>query len=162
MPDTIASYSFNGETYIVTANEGDARDYDTWSEEIRVKDMILTGDIDAADIQADEDLGRLNVTSTLVFDSGNDFERITAARNPAFFNSNNDENDFDSRSDDKGPEPEGLALGSINGQTFAFIGLERVGGIMVYNISNPEAPQFVQYINNRFRISPNRRAAGPA
>ncbi|MCC1496004.1 choice-of-anchor I family protein [Alcanivorax sp. 1008] len=189
-PDTIASYSFNGETYIVTANEGDARDYDTWSEEIRVKDMVLTDDIGAAGIQADEDLGRLNVTSTLgvsngcdpsllttdpevdceydalyaygarsfsiraadgtlVFDSGNDFERITAARNGEFFNSNNDENDFDSRSDDKGPEPEGLALGNINGQTFAFIGLERVGGIMVYNISNPQAPQFVQYINNR-------------
>jgi DNA-binding beta-propeller fold protein YncE len=189
-PDTIASYSFNGETYIVTANEGDARDYDTWSEELRVKDMILSGDILAANIQADEDLGRLNVTSTLgvsngcdpsllatdpevdceydtlyaygarsfsirsadgtlVFDSGNDFERITAARNPAFFNSTNDENSFDARSDDKGPEPEGLALGTINGQTFAFIGLERVGGIMVYNISNPEAPQFVQYINNR-------------
>ena len=189
-PDTIASYTFNGETYIVTANEGDARDYDTWSEEIRVKDMILTGDIDDADIQADEDLGRLNVTSTLgvsngcdpsllitdpevdceydalyaygarsfsiraadgtlVFDSGNDFERITAARNPTFFNSNNDENDFDSRSDDKGPEPEGLTLGKINGQTFAFIGLERVGGIMVNNTRNPEAPQCVQYINNR-------------
>ncbi len=189
-PDTIASYSFNGNTYIVTANEGDARDYDTWSEEIRVKNMTLSGDIAAAGIQADEDLGRMKVTSTLgvsngcdpsllatdpevdceyealyaygarsfsiraadgtlVFDSGNDFERITAARNPAFFNSTNDENDFDSRSDDKGPEPEGLALGRINGQTFAFIGLERVGGIMVYNISNPEAPQFVQYINNR-------------
>ena len=152
--------------------------------------MTLSGDIAAAGIQADEDLGRMKVTSTLgvsngcnpsllttdpevdceydalyaygarsfsiraadgtlVFDSGNDFERITAARNPQFFNSNNDENDFDSRSDDKGPEPEGLALGKINGQTFAFIGLERVGGIMVYNISNPEAPQFVQYINNR-------------
>ncbi len=189
-PDTIASYSFNGNTYIVTANEGDARDYDTWSEEIRVKNMTLSGEIAAAGIQADEDLGRMKVTSTLgvsngcdpsllatdpevdceyealyaygarsfsiraadgtlVFDSGNDFERITAARNPAFFNSTNDENDFDSRSDDKGPEPEGLALGRINGQTFAFIGLERVGGIMVYNISNPEAPQFVQYINNR-------------
>lgn len=201
-PDTIASYSFNGETYIVTANEGDARDYDTWSEEIRVKNMILTGDILAADIQADQDLGRLNVTSTLgvsngcnpsllttdpeidceydalyaygarsfsiraadgtlVFDSGNDFERITAARNPEFFNSTNDENGFDARSDDKGPEPEGLALGKINGQTFAFIGLERVGGIMVYNISNPEAPQFVQYINNRdFSGDPTLGTAG--
>ena len=209
-PDTIASYSVNGESFIVTANEGDARDYDGWTEEFRVKDLTLTGALtDDPSLQDDENLGRLRITSTmgisngcdasqfpadlgdlngdlivnvddvvyqveenceydalysygarsfsiwnaageLVFDSGNDFERITAMRIPADFNSTNDENDsFDSRSDDKGPEPEALALGKINGQTYAFIGLERVGGIMVYNISNPEAPQFVQYITSR-------------
>ena len=52
-------------------------------------------------------------------------------------------------SDNKGPEPEALTVGKINGHTYAFIGLERMGGIMVYDVSNPNAPEFVQYINNR-------------
>ena len=209
-PDSIASYHFNGRTYYVTANEGDARDYDTWTEEFRVRDLTLDGAVftDAA-IQDDDQLGRLRVTATLgisngcnpsqlpatlgdldgsggtdvddviyqvennceydalysygarsfsiwaddgslVFDSGSEFERILAQRDPANFNSTNDENDsFDNRSDDKGPEPEGLALGTVRGQTYAFIGLERMGGFMVYNITNPEAPAFVQYLNNR-------------
>lgn len=74
----------------------------------------------------------------LVYDSGNDFERITAAVDPENFNSTNDENgSFDSRSDDKGPEPEGVEIGRAFGSTYAFIGLERVGGIMVYNIDSP-------------------------
>ena len=192
MPDSIASYSFNGSTYYVTANEGDARDYDTWTEEFRVRDLTLSGDLAAVtNLQDDENLGRLRVSSalgfsngcdpsnpatdpetdceydalysygarsfsiwaedgTLVFDSGSQFERILAQRDPANFNSTNDENDsFDNRSDDKGPEPEGLAIGTIRGQSYAFVGLERMGGIMVYNITNPEAPQFVQYLNNR-------------
>jgi len=49
----------------------------------------------------------------------------------------------------KGVEPEGIAIGTIGKKTYAFIGLERVGGIMVYDISTPQSPQFVQYINNR-------------
>ncbi|MCL1480911.1 MAG: choice-of-anchor I family protein [Marinobacter sp.] len=89
-----------------------------------------------------------------VFDSGSEFERITASLIPDNFNSQNDENSFDNRSDDKGPEPEAITTGEINGQTFAFIGLERVGGIMVYNVTNPQNPEFVQYINNRdFSVS---------
>ena len=84
-----------------------------------------------------------------VFDSGSDFERITAQRNPSFFNTSNDNNNFDDRSDNKGPEPEGVALGKISGHTFAFIGLERIGGIMVYDVSNPQNARFVQYINTR-------------
>ncbi|WP_288362707.1 bifunctional hydroxymethylpyrimidine kinase/phosphomethylpyrimidine kinase [uncultured Spongiibacter sp.] len=85
-----------------------------------------------------------------VFDSGNAFEVITANRYGLFgFNASNDDNEGDDRSDDKGPEPEAVEIGVIDGKTYAFIGLERVGGIMVYNISNPEAPAFVQYINER-------------
>ncbi len=77
-------------------------------------------------------------------------EQITAAAIPTEFNSDNSENDsFDNRSDNKGPEPEGLAIGTIGRHTYAFIGLERVSGIMVYDISTPESPEFVQYINNR-------------
>jgi hypothetical protein len=73
----------------------------------------------------------------------------TASAFPVNFNSNNDENDFDSRSDNKGPEPEGVAVGRIDGRTYAFVGLERIGGVMVYDISKPAAPRFVQYLNNR-------------
>ncbi|MBW0149088.1 choice-of-anchor I family protein [Marinobacter arenosus] len=91
---------------------------------------------------------------TQVFDSGSEFERITARLIPDNFNGNNDENSFDNRSDDKGPEPEAITVGEINGQTFAFIGLERAGGIMVYNVTNPQNPEFVQYLNNRdFSVS---------
>jgi 2',3'-cyclic-nucleotide 2'-phosphodiesterase (5'-nucleotidase family)/DNA-binding beta-propeller fold protein YncE len=86
----------------------------------------------------------------LVYDSADDFEQITAMELPAFFNSNNDDNDsFDSRSDDKGPEPEGLALGEVDGRTYAFVGLERIGGVMVYDVTDPAAPAFVTYTNNR-------------
>ena len=85
-----------------------------------------------------------------MFDSGNAFEVITANRYGLNgFNASNDDNEGDDRSDDKGPEPEAVEIGKINGTTYAFIGLERVGGVMVYDISNPQAPSFVQYINTR-------------
>lgn len=180
-PDAIAVYQNQGQTLIVTANEGDARDYDGFSEEERVGDLPLDPNVfpDAATLQLDENLGRLNSTTVngdtdgdglyeqiyaygarsfsiwspqgkLIFDSGNEFESITASLLPDDFNSTNDENDsLDNRSDDKGPEPEGLALGKIFGRTYAFIGLERIGGIMVYDITDPHAPAFQSYVNNR-------------
>jgi hypothetical protein len=36
-PDSIASFDYYGETYIVTANEGDARDYDGFSKKKELK-----------------------------------------------------------------------------------------------------------------------------
>ncbi len=178
-PDAIDAFTASGETFLVTANEGDARDYECYSEEARIKDLVLDSDAfpDAEELQEDENLGRLNTTTAfptpaepvtelysygarsfsirdasgaLVFDSGDDFERITAAALPEDFNSNNDENgSFDARSDDKGPEPEGIEIGIVGETTFAFIGLERVGGIMVYDITDPEQPSFLTYVNNR-------------
>src|SRR5690606_9112684 len=65
------------------------------------------------------------------------------------FNATNDENGGDDRSDDKGPEPEAIEIAKIAGKTYAFIGLERVGGVMVYDITVPESADFVQYINMR-------------
>lgn len=85
----------------------------------------------------------------LVFDSGDDFERITAQAFPDYFNASNSNNTFDNRSDNKGPEPEGITVGTVYGETYAFVGLERIGGVMVYNVSNPETPEFVEYINTR-------------
>ena len=178
-PDGIAAYTAdNGRTYLVTANEGDAADYSGFSEELRVGDLTLDPAVfpNAAALQAEAALGRLRTSSTavditnasrivayggrsfsiwdgttgaLVFDSGNDFERITAVRLGDDFNASNDGNGGDARSDDKGPEPEGVVVGRIGTRFYAFIGLERVGGIMVYDITQPESPFFVQYVNNR-------------
>ncbi len=184
MPDAIEAYPYKGDTYIVTANEGDARDYDAFGEEARIRELTLDPGVfpDAGTLQADDLLGRLTVTTTLgdtdgdgdvdrlfafgarsftifkatrkglvpVYDSGDQFEQIIAAALPKDFNADNDENgSFDSRSDAKGPEPEGLVVGTIGNRTYAFIGLERVGGIMVYDITRPYAAQFVTYLNNR-------------
>ena len=172
-PDTISSYEFGGETFLITANEGDARDYEGFSEEVRVGDLLLDDAITKQfpNIQDDEKLGRLNSTNVdgdtdgdgdvdqifaygarsfsiwdadgnIVFDSGSDFARITASVDPRIFN------DGDNRSDDKGAEPEVVVVGEIDDQMYAFIGLERTGGIMVYNVTDPLSPYFLQYINN--------------
>jgi len=98
----------------------------------------------------------------LVSDSGDQFERIIAKQLPDCFNTDHDDNNsLDKRSDNKGPEPEGIALGVINGRGYAFIGLERVGGIMVYEFSYPNTPRFVTYVNNRnFDGDPEAGTAG--
>lgn len=114
-----------------------------------------------ADVDGDGDFDRLfslgarsfSIWTTggqLVFDSGDAIEAVTAAAYPADFNSDNESNgSFDTRSDDKGPEVEGLAIGRACGRTYVFAGLERMGGVVVYDVSNPGAPAFVQYLNTR-------------
>ncbi|HML96207.1 MAG TPA: choice-of-anchor I family protein [Thermodesulfobacteriota bacterium] len=192
-PDTITPYEFEGKTYYVTANEGDTRDFDFFSEEERVEDLILDPFVfpDASDLLLEENLGRLKTTNimgdidgdgdndriftfgarsfsiwdsygNLVYDSGGDFERITAEFLPNDFNSDNAENDsFDSRSDDKGPEPEAMEIDRIGDRVFAFIGLERISGVMVYDVTDPFAPFFVSYVNNRdFSVDTTDPAAG--
>jgi DNA-binding beta-propeller fold protein YncE len=180
LPDGVASYEAAGETYLVTANEGDARDYETFAEEERIKDLDLDPTVfpDAEDIQDDEGIGRLNVTTTMgdtdgdedfdelysfgsrsfsiwnadgeqVFDSGDAFEQITAAAQPDFFNSDNEEANFDNRSDNKGPEPEGVVTGTIDGRAYAYVGLERIGGVMVFDITVPGESEYVQYLETR-------------
>lgn len=88
-------------------------------------------------------------TRQIVYDSGDQFERYIAANHPLIFNADNESNTVKSRSRAKGPEPEGVALGNINGQTYAFITLERTGGVMVYNITNPDNPTFTDYKHSR-------------
>lgn len=180
MPDGIASYEVGGTRFVVSANEGDARD----DEEVRFKDANIDPDVLAeldalygGNARADAALGRLTLsmidgdtdgdgdidvptmygsrsftiwnseTGEMVFDSGSDFETITAATLPASFNSEGTAATFDGRSDNKGPEPEGVVIGSIGDRTFAFVGLERVGGVMMYDVSDPESAFFVDYIN---------------
>jgi hypothetical protein len=82
----------------------------------------------------------------MIWDSGDELEQRTAVLIPELFNSEeNDPDEFDARSDNKGPEPEGAVTGKIGFRTYAFIGLERVGGIMVYDVTIPWAPKFVEY-----------------
>ncbi len=90
----------------------------------------------------------------LVYDSGDDFEQLTALLLPLNFNASHTSNTRDSRSSSKGPEPEGLALGKAYGRRLAFVGFERVGGIVVYDISNPTAPELLDYVNNRNFTNP--------
>ncbi len=193
LPDAIVSYKVKGRTYLVTANEGDARDYDGFAEEARVSSLALDPAVfpDAAVLQTNAQLGRLTVTTAgadrngdglvdrllafgarsfsiwtddgrQVFDSGDALEKITAAALPAFFNSDHVSNtSFDTRSDNKGPEPEGVAVAKISGRWYAFVGLERIGGIVVTDITDPFHPHFVQYVNNRnFTGSPAAGTAG--
>ena len=178
-PDTIASYGWKGATYIVTANEGDARDWSGYSEQKRVSAITRSPELQAkqAGIYSSSGLARLNISTAMglnangqydalyaygarsfsiwdqnglqVFDSGNDFERIAAGIHAEKFNSNHLANAGDNRSDDKGPEPEALALGQIGSRQYAFIGAERMSSIYVYDITNPYAPTFVDYVINR-------------
>lgn len=90
-----------------------------------------------------------DANGNLVYDSADDFETITAATAGVNFNATNDEQAIDDRSDNKGPEPEAVELAEIDGKTFAFVGLERVGGIMVYDITDPTNVLFDSYINPR-------------
>lgn len=184
-PDAVDFFRVKGRPYLITANEGDERDYEGFSEEVRIGDKKTVLDEKAFPyaeyLKEDVLLGRLRIsnasgdldgdgsyeelhafggrsfaiwdaaTGALVYDSGSELEQITAA-DPAFgriFNTQNSKNDFKSRSDDKGPEPAGVEVAEINGTLYAFIGLERVGGVVMYDISIPEAPQFIQYINTR-------------
>lgn len=175
MPDAIATYEVNGQVYILSANEGDSRDYDGYSEEERLDDLEYNldsipnpelllrayGDIKVSSAQGDLDndgkyehiytygarsFSVWNGTSgALVYDSGDDFEQIisnSAAYSP-LFNVSDDDNEIKDRSDDKGPEPEAVIVGVVNNIPYAFIGMERTGGIMVYDVSNPNAPEFV-------------------
>lgn len=236
-PDAIAQYTANNQTYLVTANEGDAREWFSdeaayftgdaskgYVESIRMKHLFnkkgfnAEGDYpahlaqiakgikgakldptifaycgatatEAGKCRDDEQLGRLNIAwnmgyetnadgspkldanglltykklyaygarsfsiwdaqGQLVWDSGSEFERKVAELFPNTFNTDHAAVAFDDRSDNKGPEPEGLTIGKIGKKTFAFIGLERQSGIMVYDISNPQKPMFVKYFNDR-------------
>jgi hypothetical protein len=181
-PDSIANFKIGEKHYLITANEGDTRDYDGYSEEERVADLTLdpVAFPDAAELQNDENLGRLTVTKAqgdidgdgafeklyvpggrsfsiwnartgaLVFDSGAELEQLLANLLPDDFNANHEENDSrDNRSDNKGPEPEGVTLGVVNGRLYAFVGLERIGGIVMLDLSDPRNPEYVDYVNNR-------------
>jgi 2',3'-cyclic-nucleotide 2'-phosphodiesterase (5'-nucleotidase family) len=175
LPDQIAAFKMHGKTFVLSANEGDARDYDGFAEEERAGDVADTSVIPAADDNAQ--LGRLTVTTAApatptgqaelyafgsrsfsiwdaagnqVWDSGDLLEQVTARVYPGDFNSDNAENDsFDSRSDNKGPEPEAATVAKIGNRTLGFVGLERQGGVVITDLTDPASPTFLQYLVTR-------------
>lgn len=122
-------------------------------------DLDGDGDFDVIHSFGGRSFSIRDTSGALVFDSGDQLERLIAAVNPTFFNASNDNNTLDSRSPTKGPEPEGIVIGKAFGATYAFIGLERIGGVAVYDISDPRAPFLVDYVNNRNFLAPVATAA---
>jgi len=165
--------------YIVEEDNGDETISYTDEERVEDMKLDPEAFPNAEALQKEDNLGRLKVTNatgdtdgdgdmdeihslgarsfsiwttdwTMVYDSGSEFELITAEHLGKGFNSTNDEHpSFKDRSDDKGPEPEALAIGEIDGKTYAFIGLERSGGIMVYDVTRPAEAQYAGYTNRR-------------
>lgn len=222
MPDTVASFSVDGSDYIVSANEGDGREYiyestqescdtasHTWDgkeyqvggddenaikyanelddcisyvDEARGKDIVDIVDANhplKAALDDNDELKRIKVVNDknayaaadnivtfgarsfsiwneqaeLVFDSGDDIAKKVFSSDENNFNATNDNNDpsetADNRSDDKGTEPEAIEVAEINGKHYVFVGLERQGGVIVYDVTDPTAPVYQSYINNR-------------
>ena len=176
MPDGISLYETGSKTYLVTANEGDARE---WGDEEagtefcnEIKETLIAADgmeaekVRVIDPEVTDGLpeGKAVLYSsrsfsifrvdenglTQVFDSGKDFEALSAKYIPEYFNCSNDDNDYDSRSPKKGPEPESVTVGTVGNDLYAFIALERIGGIMAYKLdAEDEMASFVNYINTR-------------
>ncbi|SHJ08931.1 choice-of-anchor I family protein [Flavobacterium terrae] len=182
-PDGVANYIVDGTNYLVTANEGDEKEYTAFTERTTISAVALdaTSFPNSTMLKANNNAGRMRITNangntdadaayeelyclgtrsfsifntqtkTLVYDSGDDFERYTALNTSIsnLFNADHSDNVKKGRSRAKGPEPEGITLAELNGNTFAFITLERVGGVMVYDITNPNDVKFVDYKNSR-------------
>ncbi|MEA9412252.1 choice-of-anchor I family protein [Flavobacterium sp. PL02] len=181
LPDGVANYTIGANTYLVTANEGDEKEYTGFVERTTIGATNLDATIfpNAAVLKQTYNLGRFRTTNLngnldgdaefeeincvgtrsfsifnattkqIVFDSGDDFEMYTASNLPLLFNADHESNTAKTRSRAKGPEPEGITTAKIGSETFAFISLERVGGVMVYNVTDPNNAKFVEYKNSR-------------
>ena len=180
MPDGIAYFSVDGNDYIVTANEGDAREWGDYLNEderdfgdgnvspigaITAENSGLDGkvvflasdDYDGLDDCIDYLYGGRTMTIFRVDDNGleevfttaDDAERITYSYLPEYYNASNDNAVLDDRSGKKGPEAEAVTVGEVNGRIYAFLALERTGGIIIYDVTDPENSKYVNYINTR-------------
>ena len=180
MPDGISLFESNGKTYIVTANEGDSREWNEYLNEaecnfgkgqtspsgkITAENSGLTGkvvffdqnDYEGLNSEYDYLFGGRSFTVYCVdgsgmkevYTSGNELEAKTAAYFPQYFNCSNDSAEIDDRSGKKGVEAESVTIGTVGEKTYAFIGLERIGGVMAYDITNPDKILFANYINSR-------------
>lgn len=187
-PDAIVSAKIKGKDYIFSANEGDARDYDGFSEEVRVDDLTLDATVfpNAAFLQQDDNLGRLKTTTTLGdLDDDGEYEELYSYGARSFsvwspfgellYDSGNSIatetlartpdrfNDDDGRSDDKGAEPESVEILDMGGQRYIlFVGLERNDQILVYDVSNPLEPEFLFILSNPGDEAPEGLLAVPA
>jgi Ca2+-binding RTX toxin-like protein len=183
-PDAIASFTAAGQTYYIIANEGDDRNdflnpdetttvgagnYDLddalFPNEAFLKsnagigrltvsnlpglrgDIDNDGDIDQIIAYGGRSFSILDSNGSIIFDSGSHIDVTVAAISPPNFD--------DTRSDNKGAEPESVTTAVIGGKVYAFVGLERFAGTMVYDVTNPTDPSFVT-----FASSPSAFTAG--
>jgi len=199
-PDTIETYTADGETYLVAANEGDAREYSALFETGVLKQVDGQWGLDATEDDGDNidtevdasqfDDGVLGALSGLevtteygdtdddgvieelhlfgarsfsvhdsdgnrVYESGDALEQLVNDEQPDHFNSDDDENGMDSESVASGPEPEGVAVGTVGTRPHAFIGLEEISAVVTYDVSDPQSPTNEDYINTRdFSVDP--------
>jgi len=171
LPDAIAVVEKWGTPYLFTANEGDSRDYPPfYSEEKRVKEITMDAAAfpNAAVLRTDANIGRLKITNSMgdtdkdgdydvlysfgsrsfsvwngntgqpLFDSENELEDKCIATGAGYYD--------DSRSDDKGVEPEGVTLGYVGNKIIAFVGMERSNAVAIYNVNNPAQPSFIKLL----------------
>ena len=164
LPDAISYFSANNTNYVITADEGDAREYTAFDEQVRIGNLTLDATTfpNATTLKQNANFGRLRITSTAgnsngvykelygfggrgfsiynattgqrVYEAGKTLEEKVVAANLY----------DDDRSDDKGVEPEGVTVGLINNTPVAFVGMERADAVAVYDVSNPSSPQFLQ------------------
>lgn len=170
LSDAISSFEVGGNTFVITANEGDAREYDGFEEEIRVEDLTLdpTAFPNAEFLQQVENLGRYTVTNTagdtdgdgdydVLYGFGGRSFSIWNGRNGQLVKDYTDlERDLlmansslypDGRSDAKGVEPESVEIGQIRGKNIVFVGLERADAIMVYELNGASGLKFLQVLD---------------
>lgn len=147
-----------GDTAMLSAEESLGRVKVTNS----LGDLDGDGDYDQLYTYGARSFGIWDKYGNLIYDSGDEFARTVASQYPDQFNATNDDNDsFDNRSDDKGIEPEAVEVAAIDNKIYAFIGLERMGGIMVYDVTDPKAPVFVEYeLNRDFSFDADTSLAG--
>ena len=165
MPDGLATFTAGGKTYLVTANEGDARewgDYENTTNDLTIDgedkvEVLINGEHDGLEEGKHYLLGARSFSvwdtedMSLAFDSGDMIESYIAASEDyaAYFNCSNDDVELDSRSRKKGPEPEAVNVQTIDGKTYAFVALERQGGVMMFDITDLENVEIVSYANSR-------------
>ncbi|MCI0756364.1 choice-of-anchor I family protein [Teichococcus vastitatis] len=172
MPDGLASFTLEGKTYLITANEGDAAEWGDYSDVARIGEVVLDPEAfpDAAALQQDDVLGRLEISTAdgdvdgdgnfdklysfgarsfsiwevtedglkQTYDAGDMMERMLAQDAPELLD--------DGRSDSKGPEPESVTMGTINGQLYAFLALERADSVMAFAINGPDQVEYAGII----------------
>ena len=176
MPDTITKFTRNGTLYLATANEGDARpdDGDTARGSTltpnmtagvaaivnntgigRLKLLKFEGDtnsdgvIDTPIMLGTRSFTIWNaITGNLVWDSAEMIEEFVAENDSRTFNMESGlMTNYDTRSDDKGPEPEAIAYASFGGKDYIFVGAERQNGIFQFDITDLTDVKLVGYRN---------------
>lgn len=168
LPDAIAHFTAGGGSYLVTADEGDLREYTAYAEEVRVGAVNLDPAAfpNGATLKNVANLGRMIVTrSAGDTDNDGDYDVLygIGGRGISILNAATGQRVYtsgrvleesviaaglydDTRSDDKGVEPEGVTIGIVNGRPTAFVALERADAIAIYDLSDPANPQLKQLI----------------